>query len=108
MTLTVVPISEQKEYLRLNFTKVKLEDNKKRLLEPFWPYVYTLNIDDGIEANSCYQQVIYANRPVETGIFDETLCVIKLHGDVAEKHLTGMRTFSWTINPSLSPFIMLL
>ncbi len=80
----VVPISEQKEYLRLNFTKVKLEDNKKRLLEPFWPYVYTLNIDDGIEANSCYQQVIYANRPVETGIFDETLCVIKLHGDVAE------------------------
>ena len=28
----VVPISEQKEYLRLNFTKVKLEDNKKKTI----------------------------------------------------------------------------
>ena len=79
-----IPISSQKEYLKRNFTKVKLENDKKRFLELFWPYVYTLNIDDGIEANSCYKHIVYSNRPVEEGIFDDFSCVIKLHGDVAE------------------------
>ena len=41
-----VPISAQKEYLKFNFTKVKLEDVKRKFLGPFWPYIYTLNIDD--------------------------------------------------------------
>ena len=61
-----IPISLQKEYLKFNFTKVKLEDSKRKVLELSWPYVYTLNIDDGIESNSCYQHIVYSNRPVET------------------------------------------
>lgn len=79
-----IPISLQKEYLKFNFTKVKLEDSKRKVLELSWPYVYTLNIDDGIESNSCYQHIVYSNRPVEKGIFDDFRCVIKLHGDVSE------------------------
>lgn len=79
-----IPVDEQKEYLKCNFTNVRLDDNKKRLLESFWPYIYTLNIDDGIEKNSCYDHIVYANRPVEKGVFDDFPCVIKLHGDVKE------------------------
>ena len=79
-----IPINDQKEYLKSNFTKVKLEDNKKKILELFWPYVYTLNIDDGIENGSCYNHVVYSNRSVENSIYDNFSCVIKLHGDVAE------------------------
>ncbi len=80
----IIPIVEQKEYLRSNFKKVKLENGKKKILDLIWPYVYTLNIDDGIENNSCYNHIVYSNRPVERGIFDEFSCVIKLHGDVSE------------------------
>lgn len=79
-----IPISLQKEYLKFNFTKVKLEDSKRKFLDLSWPYVYTLNIDDGIESNSYYKHIVYSNRPVEQGIFDDFRCVIKLHGDVAE------------------------
>lgn len=79
-----IPISVQKEYLKFNFSKVKLQEEKRKFLESFWPYIYTLNIDDGIESNSCYKHIVYSNRPVEKGIFDDFSCVIKLHGDVAE------------------------
>lgn len=79
-----IPVSKQKEYLKFNFTKVKLNDVKKRFLGNFWPYIYTLNIDDGIEYNSSYRHIVYSNRPVNEEIFDDFACVIKLHGDVAE------------------------
>lgn len=81
---SVIPNLEQRTYLKSNFTNVKIEDYKRKMLEICWPYIYTLNIDDGIENNSDYNHVVYSNRPVETGIFDDYLCVIKLHGDVAE------------------------
>ena len=75
---------KQKAYLRDNFTKVVLDKERQNFLTIPWPYVYTLNINDGIEINSPYQHVIYANRSVEDRIFDDERCVIKLHGDVNE------------------------
>ena len=45
----VVPNEAQEQYLRNNFTRVAIEDKKKDLLSLPWPYIYTLNIDDGIE-----------------------------------------------------------
>lgn len=80
----VISPSEQKAYLKSCFINVKIEEYKKKMLQIGWPYVYTLNIDDGIENNSCYNYVICSNRNEEVGIFDDFKCVIKLHGDVAE------------------------
>lgn len=80
----VIPADERRKYLKDNFTKVCIEENKKNLLSLPWPYIYTLNIDDGIEEGSEYNTVVYANRDVVESIFDERSCVIKLHGDVAE------------------------
>ena len=44
-----VPSDIRREYLLRNFSKVELPDYKCQLLEIPWPYIYTLNIDDGIE-----------------------------------------------------------
>ena len=76
--------NKQKIYLRNNFTKVQLDNERRRFLSAPWPYIYTLNIDDGIESNSRYQHVIYANRNVDDSIFDKECCIVKLHGDVCE------------------------
>ena len=78
----IVPKEQQDTYLKDNFTRVSIEKNKKALLSLPWPYIYTLNIDDGIEKNSDYSWVIYANREVNERIFNNEKCVIKLHGDV--------------------------
>lgn len=80
----VIPLEERKAYLFDNFTEVQLDDLKKDFLTISWPYIYTLNIDDGIEKNSAYNFVIYANRHVSDSIFAGKKCVIKLHGDVSE------------------------
>lgn len=80
----IVSSEKQREYLRDNFTKVILEDFKKAFLEIAWPYIYTLNIDDGIEKNSDYKNVIYSNRKIYDDIFDKEKCTIKLHGDVED------------------------
>ena len=73
-------------YFLNNFSEVKI-DNKEKLnfLKIIWPYIYTLNIDDGIEKNSGFSHVISSNKKViDDKVFDEYSCVIKLHGDVNE------------------------
>ena len=72
---------KRREFIKNNFVDVRLEENKTAFLELPWPYIYTLNIDDGIESNSRYSHAILPNRSVEDKIFDEYCCVIKLHGD---------------------------
>ena len=80
----VVPVDVQELYLQNSFTRVIIEDSKKDFLSLPWPYIYTLNIDDGIERGSEYRHIIYSNRPVKNRVFDDNKCLIKLHGDVAD------------------------
>lgn len=80
----VVPPETQESFYRDNFTKVVIEEAKKDFLSLPWPYIYTLNIDDGIEKGSEYKYVIYSNRKVNPHIFDDNKCLIKLHGDVTD------------------------
>ncbi|WP_294017043.1 SIR2 family protein [uncultured Treponema sp.] len=69
------------KFYKNNFSNVKLSNIKKQFLEIEWPYIYTLNIDDAIEKNSEYKNIIISNRKVYDDAF-ENKCVIKLHGDV--------------------------
>lgn len=75
---------KQKKYLRDNFTSVILEENRKKILDIDWLYIYTLNLDDGIENNSKYKYVITSNHNVDFEALENENCVIKLHGDVHE------------------------
>jgi hypothetical protein len=72
---------EKRAYIRDNFTDVELSDVKRQFLEIDWLYIYTLNIDDGIEKCSNYNNIILPNRNVDFSSFDDDSCVIKLHGD---------------------------
>jgi len=81
----IVPINKQRDFLRDNFTCVQIDDPQKQsFINIGWPYIYTLNIDDGIEKNSKFSNVVYANRDVNSEVFTNSLCVIKLHGDANE------------------------
>lgn len=80
----MVDVEKQQSYLFSKFTNVKLENIKKDFLKIDWPYIYTLNIDDGIENNSEFKTVLYANREIRSSIFEQDKCVIKLHGDIKD------------------------
>ena len=73
--------ANQKKYIKDNFTKVELPEERCKLLEIDWLYIYTLNMDDGIENNSQFKRVICSNREVDFSILDSDKFVIKLHGD---------------------------
>lgn len=81
----IVPSNQRRLYLKRNFTKVILEKpEQKSFINLDWQYIYTLNIDDAIEKNSIFTQVVYANREPNEEVFQENKCVIKLHGDVSD------------------------
>lgn len=80
----IIPIEGQRNYLRNNFTEIEISDEKKKFLNINWPYIYTLNMDDAIERNSMYSNVIYSNRKIWDDIFNEEKCTIKLHGHVSD------------------------
>jgi len=76
----------RKTYMNNNFFKVLFDVNdvRKNILNIDWPYIYTLNIDDAIENNSEFKQVVLPKREIDEEIFDTEKCVIKLHGDISE------------------------
>lgn len=71
-------------YFRDHFTNVELSDPQKTFLSVNWKYVYTLNLDDAIEHNSRYSDVILPNRSIRLDALEPYRCVFKLHGDAHE------------------------
>ncbi|WP_022652436.1 SIR2 family protein [Aquaspirillum serpens] len=82
----IVPLNTIKESVNSYFTKVKITDEAKlRFLSIDWPYIYTLNIDDGIEVAIDGVKVLpYKNFSRHS----TRRYVYKLHGD-AEDVLTA-------------------
>ena len=66
-----------------NFTEVIIEEEKKRFLSLFTQYVYTLNIDDGIEHNCSQFNVLLPNTEIFDKYIEKYTTVFKLHGDVS-------------------------
>lgn len=81
----------RKKYLRDNFTEVEITDDRIGFLSVNWKYIYTLNIDDGIENNSKYKTTIAPMRGFSDELINTENCVIKIHGDATEmyKYETG-------------------
>lgn len=76
-------IDEKFDYFSSNFTEVIIEDEKKRFLSLFTQYVYTLNIDDGIEHNCSQFNVLLPNTEIFDKYIEKYTTVFKLHGDVS-------------------------
>lgn len=79
-----VPAAVSKAILRKHFLGVRLDPRKRAFLDCPWPYVYTLNIDDGIESNSSFKNKVVPNRPIAE-MARSLPCVYKVHGDVADE-----------------------
>ncbi|MDV0447050.1 hypothetical protein MsAg5_09220 [Methanosarcinaceae archaeon Ag5] len=77
-----VPKKDQHEYFIKNFTGVKLPENKIHFLDINWRYIYTLNIDDGIETNCPKYKIILPRRDYNEDYFSNFETVFKIHGDV--------------------------
>ena len=70
--------------LKKHFTGVKMQDqNKVNILKFNWPYIYTLNIYDGIENNSEYKKIL-PNKEIKSTYLSEFKFVFKLHGDALD------------------------
>ena len=71
--------SRQHQIIKNYFVNVKIDNEKRLFLRIKWPYLYTLNIDDGIEKNSQFDKVIPYKKLTED--IKLMSCVFKLHGD---------------------------
>lgn len=74
------------DYLLKNFTGVRINNTQQlRFLNDIkWPYIYTLNIDTGIEDSRPKEwEVFYPNRKFdERKINPDCRILYKIHGDV--------------------------
>ena len=79
-----VPENDIDQVLKDYFTAVKISnEDKLKFLSHSWQYIYTLNIDDGIENNSGYKKVL-PNREIKINNLSEYRFVYKLHGDAMD------------------------
>lgn len=75
-----IPENEYLKFFRNYFTEVKLSQTKNDFLHLPWPFVFTINIDDGIENTSFFNTILpYQNARKN---FNSAKCsLFKLHGD---------------------------
>ena len=79
-----VPKEQIRTYFLDKFTRVRLPERQRNFLNIDWWYIYTINVDDAIENNSDYSNVIDINKEFYEDILDANKCVLKLHGNVHE------------------------
>jgi hypothetical protein len=73
---------ERFDYFSQNFTEVQLSQDKIDFLRLFPQYMYTLNIDDGIENNCNEYKVILPRRNIYEEYIKQYSTIFKVHGDV--------------------------
>ena len=73
-------------YLKENFYRARFADDdvRRSFFDIDWPYIYSLNIDDAIECSTRYKTIVLPNRDFRDELFNEELCLIKLHGDIKD------------------------
>ena len=81
------PREKQLQLLEKYFVGVRLGENQKKFLEKDWAYIYTLNIDDGIEGYLKDYKAILPYKRLNHDYLKTKKCIFKLHGD-AEHEVT--------------------
>lgn len=84
----VVPKFVRLDIFKKYFTGVSLPAHKVSFLK-IWKYIYTINIDDGIETATNYKAILpYSSlRKESTNFFKQRNYVLKLHGDATQEIL---------------------
>lgn len=80
---SIVSRENRTKYLIDNFTEIFLPECQKNFISIEWKYIYTFNIDTGIEENSKFRNVILPNKEGDDrNIAMLNNCIFKIHGDV--------------------------
>lgn len=77
-----IPEHEYLKFYRDNFTNVELSLLKREILQLPWPFVFTINIDDGIE-NTGFFNTILPYQNARKDLSSNKCTLFKLHGDAS-------------------------
>ncbi|CAI8754946.1 SIR2_2 domain-containing protein [Pseudomonas brassicacearum] len=82
---TIVPKNKILKYFESAFTKVKIDESKRKFLKLAWPNIFTFNIDDAIERviDESYSKVL-PNKKINIDHLNSKKCFFKIHGDIQE------------------------
>ncbi|MCR5622744.1 MAG: SIR2 family protein [Treponema sp.] len=79
--LKYVPQEQRLKLFQRYFTGVNINDERKEFLLSGWAYIFTLNIDDGIERTLSDFEQILPYKPLNLKFAKTNRCIYKLHGD---------------------------
>lgn len=108
------PSTSATRYFESLFSKVKLTDNKKKVIDLDWPNIFTFNIDDAIESHAPKYFKVLPHKPITYESLTTRKSLFKIHGDITEycAHPDTKLIFTWhdytdsvTSNKSMLTFL---
>lgn len=108
------PAEVATRYFESLFSKVKLTDSKKKIIDLDWPNIFSFNIDDAIESYAPKYFKVLPHKPITYESLTARKCLFKIHGDITEycAHPDTKLIFTWhdytesiTSNKSMLTFL---
>lgn len=94
---SLFPQSSATRYFESLFSKVKLPQDKKNILDLDWPNIFSFNIDDAIEEHSNKYFKVLPYKAISYESLITRKCLFKIHGDITEycAHPDTKLIFTW-------------
>lgn len=91
------PPANATRYFESLFSRVKLPQDKKDIIDLDWPNIFSFNIDDAIEEHTSRFFKVLPNKPISYESMLARKCLFKIHGDITEycAHPDTKLIFTW-------------
>lgn len=91
------PSTSATRYFESLFSKVKLTNSKKRIIDLDWPNIFSFNIDDAIENHNSKYYKVLPHKQISYESLTARKCLFKIHGDISEycTHPDTKLIFTW-------------
>lgn len=80
----IIAPKSARNYFEAVFSKVKIPQSKKNILDLNWPHIFTFNIDDAIEGHRTDLIKVLPHRQISVEHANANKCLFKIHGDITE------------------------
>lgn len=94
---SLFPVTSATRYFESLFSRVKLTQEKKDLIDLDWPNIFSFNVDDAIEEYTSKFFKVLPNKPISYESILAKKCLFKIHGDITEycTHPDTKLIFTW-------------
>ncbi|MDT3422094.1 hypothetical protein QF008_003860 [Pseudomonas protegens] len=91
------PNTSATRYFESLFSKVKLTESKKKIIDLDWPNIFSFNIDDAIETHTQKYYKVLPHKQITYESITARKCLFKIHGDITEycTHPDTKLIFTW-------------